>query len=305
MNHHELDRRMGILVKSERKITNKGLQTICLAECQQTPLALGYKDTRDWLIRGHGYSEPAANRRVQAAQLLNDVPEISEKIEQGKVNLTTLSQTQRTLKAQQKATGQKVSIEEKKVALDKIEGKRSREVEKELEALFPDAVVHEERCINKRDGGKILVIELSEDDANEFKRAREVLSHAMPDASLGQILGRLAKEFHQRKDPLRKPTSSRRPTSQRKAVTVKHGSMTSLTRRELIRRAGGKCSFVNQRTGVKCESRWQLEVDHVIPKAKGGTDEPSNLRCLCRKHNQFVADAEFGREFMQKRRQSH
>ncbi|WP_397427890.1 HNH endonuclease [Pseudolysinimonas sp.] len=38
-------------------------------------------------------------------------------------------------------------------------------------------------------------------------------------------------------------------------------------------------------TGVRCLSRQFLELDHVKPRALGGGDEASNLRLLCRAHN--------------------
>jgi hypothetical protein len=48
-----------------------------------------------------------------------------------------------------------------------------------------------------------------------------------------------------------------------------------------------------------CQVRWDERcgkvsstVDHIIPTAAGGTDDPSNLRGSCRKCNQLKASAE-------------
>lgn len=38
-----------------------------------------------------------------------------------------------------------------------------------------------------------------------------------------------------------------------------------------------KCRF--------CYSTEDLTVDHIIPKSKGGTDDPKNLQCLCKRCN--------------------
>jgi hypothetical protein len=73
----QIESRMIVLVKSERKITREILELIRLAEHQRLPEELGFKDTYDWLIRGHRYSGGAAHRRVQAARLLRDVPEVA------------------------------------------------------------------------------------------------------------------------------------------------------------------------------------------------------------------------------------
>lgn len=46
--------------------------------------------------------------------------------------------------------------------------------------------------------------------------------------------------------------------------------------------------FVFKRDGFRCkvcQTSENLTVDHIIPISKGGTDEPSNLQTMCRKHN--------------------
>ena len=200
-----IDTRMQTLAKSERKTTREILELIVEAENERWPQLRGYKDTYDWLIRGHGYSGGAANRRIQAARLLNVLPEVAHKVEMGTVNLTTLWQTQRTIRAEQKATNKKISVSEKREALKKIEGKTSEAAERELNTLFPNAEKTGEKTTQKRDGGLKILVELTQVEANELKRSRELLSHAIPATSYGQLIGRLAKEYNDRKDPLRKP----------------------------------------------------------------------------------------------------
>jgi 5-methylcytosine-specific restriction endonuclease McrA len=54
----------------------------------------------------------------------------------------------------------------------------------------------------------------------------------------------------------------------------------------------------NPATGKVCGSRYQVQIDHVIPKAFGGSDDPENLRPLCRQHNLLMAERVFGEHFM-------
>ena len=58
-------------------------------------------------------------------------------------------------------------------------------------------------------------------------------------------------------------------------------------RREVWRRDGGCCSYVDPHSGRRCGSRFLLELDHIIPYALGGSAEPGNLRLHCAAHHRF------------------
>lgn len=58
------------------------------------------------------------------------------------------------------------------------------------------------------------------------------------------------------------------------------------------KRANGACE--------KCGSEFGLEIDHVVPLAKGGSNDFSNLRLLCKSCNQAEAIKVFGAEHMSK-----
>jgi 5-methylcytosine-specific restriction endonuclease McrA len=73
--------------------------------------------------------------------------------------------------------------------------------------------------------------------------------------------------------------------------------ISAAVRREVWQRDGGRCAWVSA-DGRRCESRWQLELDHVMPVALGGTSVASNLWIACRIHNLLRAEQVFGRECM-------
>ena len=56
-------------------------------------------------------------------------------------------------------------------------------------------------------------------------------------------------------------------------------------KREIWQRDGGRCRFVDPRTGRRCASRHLLQIDHVFPYALGGGAQPENLRLLCFAHH--------------------
>jgi hypothetical protein len=64
-----------------------------------------------------------------------------------------------------------------------------------------------------------------------------------------------------------------------------------------MRRSGGRCEFVLE-NGERCNSTWQVEVDHIEPKALGGPATVANTRACCKAHNQLAARRVFGDDWM-------
>ncbi|MBN2184992.1 MAG: HNH endonuclease [Candidatus Krumholzibacteriota bacterium] len=61
----------------------------------------------------------------------------------------------------------------------------------------------------------------------------------------------------------------------------------------------GRCTWTAP-GGRKCGSRHNLQVDHIVPFALGGTNSLDNLQLLCQKHNLLKAEHDFGKQFMKK-----
>ena len=58
-------------------------------------------------------------------------------------------------------------------------------------------------------------------------------------------------------------------------------------RRQVWQRDGGRCTYVDQQTGRRCNSRHMIEIDHIRPYALGGGADPGNLRLVCRAHHRY------------------
>lgn len=70
-------------------------------------------------------------------------------------------------------------------------------------------------------------------------------------------------------------------------------------RRAVAERDGNQCRFVST-AGRRCTARECLEFHHRHPFAFGGTHDPDNLRLMCRTHNMFLAEADYGKKAMAK-----
>jgi 5-methylcytosine-specific restriction endonuclease McrA len=54
-------------------------------------------------------------------------------------------------------------------------------------------------------------------------------------------------------------------------------------------------------SGTRCTARAGLEIDHIEPYARGGSNRSQNLRVLCRRHNLLAAKKAYGEEFIRTR----
>ena len=70
--------------------------------------------------------------------------------------------------------------------------------------------------------------------------------------------------------------------------------------REVWTRDAEQCTYVDAE-GNRCPARGFLELDHIDPKALGGSDEAANLRLVCRVHNRLHAEHVFGRAHIEER----
>ena len=69
------------------------------------------------------------------------------------------------------------------------------------------------------------------------------------------------------------------------------------TRQEVLNRDGHRCRYIDPTTGRRCTDRGDdgqgrgLTLAHLVPKRRGGTDDPTNLVTLCRRHHGHVDGA--------------
>ncbi len=280
MTTQEIANRLSALVKEERRITQEILDLINTALGQRAYLELGYPSMFEWLTKGFGYSHSAAYRRIEAAKLLRAVPEVASKLETGEINLSVLAKAQSVFRAEEKA-GRPLGPEQKLDVVESLEKKSLQQAEQVLTTAFPGTPKAESQRAVTEDIIR-LSVNLERKAAENLKRVGEILSHHCPGATDGELIAYALNFLLEKKEPLRKAPAA--------AAT----GCVAQERRQVIQTADATCEYVSPITGNVCGSRFQIQIDHIIPRALGGTDAPSNLRCLCRQHNMLEAEVILG-----------
>jgi hypothetical protein len=106
------------------------------------------------------------------------------------------------------------------------------------------------------------------------------------DAALDLLLAQQAKRRGEVKKPQQNPRPAKNP-----------GHIPAAVKRAVWARDEGKCTWPLDSGGI-CGSTLRLEIDHVVPRGRGGASTVDGCRLLCRSHNQLAARQVYGDDWM-------
>jgi hypothetical protein len=95
------------LAAKERELLYDILLTIKEINSRKLYLELGFSSLFSYLTTGVGYGESSAFRRIEAARLLKDAPELGARIQSGEITLNQISMVQKAARQVQKIRVQK------------------------------------------------------------------------------------------------------------------------------------------------------------------------------------------------------
>ena len=301
------------MVADERKLLTTILHHLKEVEERRLYLERGYSSLFAFITEELGYSESAAQRRIQAMRLMRDVPKVEEKIESGKLSLSVASQVQSFIRSEEKRNDKRVmSTPEKLEVIEKLEGTSIRVCERKLAEISPETKVPKEKERPISDEKTFIQFIADEELMDGIERLKWLTSHRNGERRLDELFRMLVELGLEKWDPERR--EARREKRKTKAsdkslpapavdkVTParcdtklhRRRSIPAPVRDEVWQRDDGRCQYKDPETGKRCGSRHAVQIDHIVPVARGGTDEASNLRLLCRQHNAFAAKKVFG-----------
>lgn len=291
MNHlsdSELLSRTQCLVAEERSITLSLIEHLQEINQRKLYAELGYGSLWEFATKRLGLSEGAAQRRIQAMRLVRDVPEAKEKLRSGSLSLSNAAKVQSFRQAEKKLG----RVQDATALIEKVSNLSQRECEQELFKISPEALPQERERVVSGESFEIKLV-ISKELHEKLQRLKGLLAHAIPEASYAELLEHLANQELARLEKKKgiAPSSTAAAAVEAALTTEfpkgKRVYLPVTLTRPIWQRAQGRCEIVTH--GRRCESRYRLEVDHIEPLSRGGSNAPGNLRLACWHHNQWLA----------------
>ena len=298
LSNQVLDGNLKQLITSEREILTEIILHISEVATRKMYLSYGYPSLFEYLSKRMGYANGSAQRRIDAARLSKEVPEVIDHLESGKINLSQLTILSQAIR--QTTDIKTVDKKKKKKFISELQDKSAKETELLVNQILNIPIKEATKTRCQKDESIRLEITFTKEQWQKLVKARDLLSHSLPDGSWDHFFEHLSELVIQKKDKtvLKKPRLGKMdmPEHQSKQRVQKPVDDTTSKSREAVPLAAQRevynrdqcCQYQDKSTGHKCSSTWQLTLDHIQPIWAGGSNKVENLRVLCANHNRKV-----------------
>lgn len=119
------------LCQHERRVTVLVLRHLREIEIRRLFVDLGYSSMYEYCLKHLKYSEGQTQRRLSAARLMVELPQVESKLQTGEMNVTSLSKIQSFVRSEKRAE-HSLNTQEKLDLIEDLKNTSTRQMEKEL-----------------------------------------------------------------------------------------------------------------------------------------------------------------------------
>ena len=326
----EASHRLAELLRGERAGAARFLIALAEFDREQVWVRLGYPSLYSYLNRVLGLSNAAAYYRKVAAELIQRFPEVVEPLRDGRLCITSVIELARVMSDANRAEvlprffhlskreARAVAVEILPAAViprrEVVTGVESDTAAAAQGNVAADpgasAALHPGEVGSTHPAGGTSASSMSSEPLDgelcrlhvtvskklltKLDRARAGQSHAKPRASAGDVI-EAALDLLLEAQERRRGGGTTRPQANPRPSGPDHVPVA--VRRAVWERDGGKCRWPLDGGGT-CDSTLRVELDHVVPRARGGPSTVDNCRLLCRAHNDLAARLAYGEDWM-------
>ena len=265
------------LVKKEQQLLSIILSHLEEIERRKLYSDLGYKSLFDYCLKELLYTEQQAWRRINAMRVIRKLPELKSQVDDGSLSLSNINMASSLFKEAQ------INSREKQL-----------EIFAEIKNTTKQACEEKIFELKKEHGvlkvpGKTIIKKTSPHSSrvhvnlsSETLLKLEKIKNLTKEQDLDKIISLMADSYINQKVEVKRKTQN---------VPIKNSRYIPRKVKEIVyKRANGECE--------NCKSTHNLEYEHIIPFAMGGTNDVSNISLFCSNCNKRKAIKDFGLEKM-------
>jgi 5-methylcytosine-specific restriction endonuclease McrA len=246
-------------------------------------------------VQGLGYSPGAAMRRIDAARLLRELPEVAEKFQEGSLTLSQATQIEQASREFKKAKNEKLTTENKRELVLQVENATQKQTEQIIAETLDLPVVPMQKETLHRDQSVTLTITFSQEQMEVLQQAQNMISHSVTSKDWAEALTYLAKREVKRRTCVRSDKMNRldldanaKAEPSASATEVNAGKRPALPAavRKTMLHGRASCGY-KLANGKTCGSQRFLQIDHIHSWSRGGSHARENLQVLCGVHNRL------------------
>jgi hypothetical protein len=319
----ESSRRPAVLLRCEQGAMADFLVALADFDRQRLWVQLGHASVFYYLHRDLKLSKGAAHYRKAAARLIQEFPEVVVPFREGKLCISSVVELARVVtpenssdvlprffylsKQEAKAVAVEIcpaAVVPRREVVAKVVSEMVAELPRSVPfhpgetplTQFvqgaPQAVPMQSEPLTSN--LQRLHMTVSKQFIDKLDAARKGQGHAQPGASAEKVieaaLDLLLAQQAKRRGEVKKPQQNPRPAKNL-------GHIPAAVKRAVWSRDEGKCTWPLDSGGI-CGSTLRLEIDHVVPRGKGGASTVDGCRLLCAVHNQLAARQIYGDDWM-------
>ena len=326
--------RLDVVDLEEKAKLAEALALIALMDERGDYLEAGYSCMQKYCMGRLGMSEEKTQRRIRAARLGRQFPQVFPRIADGRLTVTNACEiapvlTPANAKQLLDAAAHKPKLEVRRlvhaiqnpvptsapISMPSSEPGDAQAAAPSLSDLCapaaPDTGMTETaparvnrtrgRVFETESGAYGLRVEFTEEEFADFTRVRDLLSHVVRNGDPAEVL---ARALSIAATQLEKQRYGARPGNAAVKRTPKGRHIPKALRRFIAERDGHCCTFTSP-NGHRCGETKALQIDHITPLAQGGETKADNLRLLCAHHNRHEAAKRMGEQLIAAKREQH
>lgn len=302
LSDHELIARTEHLVEQERQIVQVLIWHLQEIQDRKLFLAMEYTSMYECLIGHFKMSDTTAYGRIKVLKVMEDIPQVSESLKNGELNISSIALAHSFIEKHQKVTGEELSQNDKVELMESLKNKTTSEVKELLARCNPETALPYDEIRPLTESHSQMRSTVSKELLTKMEYLKSLISHEEIhptheelllkafDALIEKIEKQKGLYQSQTKVSAPKPKDIEANTSTHRLTDGTSRYISRNIKRFVFKRAQGRCEHIHT-SGARCSSQFQTQFDHVIPFSKGGGTTLENIQLLCRVHNAAKSDS--------------